>query len=297
MVDVSAGMKVTLARDKPKGALRETVRLILRSPTGIAGLSIIAAYVFLSFLGPSLAPYNPDTIHLSRSLLPPSYAHIFGTDEYGRDIFSRVLYAIPLDMSIAFVSVSIGYSIGIVTGMVSGYMGKVTDSAIMRGMDILFAFPSILLAIAIAVSIGPGYWTVVIAVIVVTVPGFARVARSTVLSTKNDLYVTAARASGARKGHILLRHILPQAITPTIILYALNLGNAIILAASLSFLGVGIPPPTPELGAMVTNGLDYVVSGQWWISVLPGLFIVFIVIGFNMMGDAVREATDVTLRR
>lgn len=297
MVDVSAGMKVTLSRDKPKGAFRETVKLILRSPTGIAGLSIIAAYVFLSLIGPSLAPYNPDTIHLSRSLLPPSYAHIFGTDEYGRDIFSRVLYAIPLDMSIAFVSVSIGYSIGVLTGMVSGYMGKVTDSAIMRGMDILFAFPSILLAIAIAVSIGPGYWTVVIAVIVVTVPGFARVARSTVLSTKNDLYVTAAKASGARKGHILLRHILPQAITPTIILYALNLGNAIILAASLSFLGVGIPPPTPELGAMVTNGLNYVVSGQWWISVLPGLFIVFIVIGFNMMGDAVREATDVTLRR
>ena len=297
MVDVSAGMKVTLSRDKPKGAFRETVKLILRSPTGIAGLSIIAAYVFLSLIGPSLAPYNPDTIHLSRSLLPPSYAHIFGTDQYGRDIFSRVLYAIPLDMSIAFVSVSIGYSIGVLTGMVSGYMGKVTDSAIMRGMDILFAFPSILLAIAIAVSIGPGYWTVVIAVIVVTVPGFARVARSTVLSTKNDLYVTAAKASGARKGHILLRHILPQAITPTIILYALNLGNAIILAASLSFLGVGIPPPTPELGAMVTNGLNYVVSGQWWISVLPGLFIVFIVIGFNMMGDAVREATDVTLRR
>ena len=297
MVDVTTGIKVEVRREKPRGAMRETIGLILRSPTGIAGMAIIAAYVFLSFLGPSLAPYSPDTIHLSRSLLPPSYSHIFGTDEYGRDIFSRVLYAIPLDMSIAFVSVSIGYSIGVLTGMVSGYMGKITDSTIMRGMDILFAFPSILLAIAIAVSIGPGYWTVVIAVIVVTIPGFARVARSTVLSTKNDLYVTAARSSGARKGHILLHHLLPQAITPTIILYALNLGNAIILAASLSFLGVGIPPPTPELGAMVTNGLDYVVSGQWWISVLPGLFIVFIVIGFNMMGDAVREATDVTLRR
>jgi peptide/nickel transport system permease protein len=297
MVDVTAGMKLTRKSEKPKGALYETVRLILRSPTGIVGLSIILVYVILSFFGPAFAPYNPDAIHLSRALLPPSMAHLFGTDEYGRDIFSRVLYAIPLDMSIAFVSVSIGYSIGVLTGMVSGYVGKITDSTIMRGMDILFAFPSILLAIAIAVSIGPGYWTVVIAVIVVTIPGFARVSRSTVLSTKNDLYVTAAKAAGARRGHILLHHILPQAITPTIILYALNLGNAIILAASLSFLGVGIPPPTPELGAMVTNGLGYVVSGQWWISVLPGLFIVFIVIGFNMMGDAVREATDVTLRR
>ena len=284
-------------RERRQSAFRSTIGLILRNPTGIAALAIILVYAFLSFFGPALATYRPDAIHLSRELLPPSSAHIFGTDEYGRDIFSRVLYAIPLDMSIAFVSVSIGYSIGLMAGIFSGYVGKKTDNAIMRGMDILFAFPSILLAIAIAVSIGPGYWTVVIAVIVVTIPGFARVARSAVLATKNDLYVLASKSLGARKSHIMIRHILPTAITPTIVLYALNLGNAIILAASLSFLGVGIPPPTPELGAMVTTGLNYVVSGQWWISVLPGLFIVLIVIGFNMMGDAIREATDVTLRR
>ncbi|WP_075056595.1 ABC transporter permease [Thermogymnomonas acidicola] len=221
-----------------------------------------------------------------------------GTDEYGRDIFSRILYAIRLDLAIAFLSVTLGYALGVLIGLVSGYMGRITDNVAMRVMDILLAFPSILLAIAISIAIGQGFWTIVIAVTVVSLPGFARVSRSSVLSAKNELYVTAAVSIGASRAHIMLRHILPQTITPTIVLYALNLGNAILVAAGLSFLGVGIPPPTPpELGAMVTEGLQFVVSGQWWVSVFPGLFIVFIVIAFNMLGDTIREVTDVTLRR
>ena len=277
--------------------LFNTVRLFLVNPTGLVSLGIIMVYAFLAIAGPAIAPYNPLALNLSGRLLPPSYAHIMGTDEYGRDIWSRVLYAIRLDMAIAFLAVSIGYTAGVLLGMISGYFGKFTDHAIMRIMDILLSFPSILFAIAIAIAIGQGFWTVIIAVSVVSIPGFARVTRSTVLSTKNELYILAAVSQGASRSHIMFKHILPVAITPTIVLYALNLGAAIIISAGLSFLGVGIPPPTPELGAMITSGLQYVVSGQWWISIFPGLFIVFIVIAFNMMGDTIREVTDVTLRR
>ena len=279
------------------GKLFETVSLYFRNPTGIAAAAILSVYVFLAAFGPTLAPYNPLALDLTNRLAAPSLTHLFGTDGYGRDVFSRVLYAIRLDMAIAFLSISLGYVLGVALGLLAGYMGKITDNGIMRVMDILLSFPSILFAIAIAIVIGQGFWTIIIAVTVISIPGFARVSRSAVLSTKNDLYIQAAISQGASKWHIMSRHILPVAITPTIILYALGLGNAIIIAASLSFLGVGIPPPTPELGSMITDGLQYVISGQWWISIFPGLFIVFIVIAFNMMGDTIREVTDVTLRR
>ena len=215
----------------------------------------------------------------------------------GRDIWSRILYAIRLDLLIAFISVTVSYFIGVPLGILSGYFGKVTDSVIMRFMDILFALPSILFAIAISIALGPGFTTIIIAIIVITIPLYARIARSSVLSTKSELYVTASLSQGGSRGHIMLKHILPSTISPTIVLYALNLGGAIIIAASLSFLGIGIPPPTPELVAMVSEGLQYVVSGQWWLTIFPGLFIMFIVIAFNMLGDAIREVTDVTLRR
>lgn len=279
------------------GKLLETVYMYFRNPTGIAAAAVLLVYVFLAAFGPMLAPYNPLALDLTDRLAPPSLSHLFGTDGYGRDVLSRVLYAIRLDMAIAFLSISLSYVLGVVLGLLAGYMGKITDNAIMRVMDILLSFPSILFAIAIAIVIGQGFWTIIIAVTVISIPGFARVSRSAVLSTKNDLYIQAAISQGASKWHIMSKHILPVAITPTIILYALGLGNAIIIAASLSFLGVGIPPPTPELGSMITDGLQYVVSGQWWISIFPGLFIVFIVIAFNMMGDTIREVTDVTLRR
>ena len=279
------------------GKLFETVSMYFRNPTGVAAAAILSVYVFLAAFGPLLAPYNPLALDLTNRLAPPSLSHLFGTDGYGRDVFSRVLYAIRLDMAIAFLSISLGYVLGVALGLLAGYMGKITDNGIMRVMDILLSFPSILFAIAIAIVIGQGFWTIIIAVTVISIPGFARVSRSAVLSTKSDLYIQAAISQGASRWHIMSKHILPVAITPTIILYALGLGNAIIIAASLSFLGVGIPPPTPELGSMITDGLQYVISGQWWISIFPGLFIVFIVIAFNMMGDTIREVTDVTLRR
>lgn len=271
--------------------------LFLRNKTGLASLAILTFYVVLALFAPHIAPYNPLRQDLSQRLMPPSLSHIMGTDDFGRDIFSRVIYAIRLDLEIALISVSIAYVIGVLAGTFAGYTGKIADNGIMRVMDIFLAFPVLIFAIAIAVVLGTGFLSIIVAISVTAIPGFSRVARSTVLSTKNELYVTASISQGGSKAHILFKHILPSAIAPTIVLYALGLGNAISLAAALSFLGVGIHPPTPELGAMIVEGLQYVISGQWWMSVLPGLFIVLIVIAFNMMGDTIREVTDVSLRR
>ena len=271
--------------------------LFLRNKTGLASLAILMFYVVLALFAPHIAPYNPLRQDLSQRLMPPSLSHIMGTDDFGRDIFSRVVYAIRLDLEIALISISIAYVIGVLAGTFAGYTCKIADNGIMRVMDIFLAFPVLIFAIAIAVVLGTGFLSIIVAISVTAIPGFSRVARSTVLSTKNELYVTASISQGGSKAHILFKHILPSAIAPTIVLYALGLGNAISLAAALSFLGVGIHPPTPELGAMIVEGLQYVISGQWWMSVLPGLFIVLIVIAFNMMGDTIREVTDVSLRR
>lgn len=277
--------------------LSNTVQLFLRNKTGMISLGVLVAYVVLALLGPFIAPYNPTTLDLTHKLLPPSAAHIMGTDHQGRDIFSRVLYAIRLDLFIAFAAATIAYGIGIFVGIFSGYRGKITDNVIMRIMDVLFAFPFLIFAIFLSIIFGEGFIAIIIAVFVISIPGFARVARSTVLATKNELYVLASVSQGASSGHILIKHILPQAIPPTLVLYALGLGNAILTAAALSFLGVGIRPPTPELGAMIYEGFGYVISGQWWVSVFPGIFIVIIVIALNTLGDAIREVADVTLRR
>ncbi|MCL4333234.1 MAG: ABC transporter permease [Candidatus Thermoplasmatota archaeon] len=271
--------------------------LFLKSKTGLVSMLILLFYIVIAVFAPQIAPYNPLQQNLSHSLLPPSLSHLMGTDDLGRDVFSRVVFAIRIDLEIAFISVSIAYVIGVLAGIVAGYYGKIADNAIMRVMDVFLAFPSLIFAIAISVILGTGFLSIIVAITVTSIPLFSRVARSTVLSTKNELYVTAAVSQGASKTHILFRHILPPSIAPTLVLYALGLGGAINVAAALSFLGVGIHPPTPELGAMISEGLNYVLSGQWWLSVMPGLFIVLIVIATNMMGDTIREVNDVSLRR
>jgi len=283
--------------NRDRGRFLETFFRFLRNPAGSISLIILLIYVVIAVTAPYIAPYPPDQINLSQTFLPPSLKHLFGTGYFGRDTFSRVLFAIRIDLEISFISVSLSYVVGIVIGIYAGYVGRISDNVLMRIMDILLAFPSIILAIAIGIAIGPGFWTIIIAVTVVSIPTFSRIARSVVLSAKNDLYILASKSLGGSRWHILFRHILPQTISPTIVIYSLTLGAAIIIASSLSFLGVGIPPPTPELGAMVATGYTYLQNGDWWSSTFPGLFIVIIVIAFNMMGETIREVTDVTLRR
>lgn len=277
------------------GSRTEVLRHLVRNKTGLVGVIIIGFYAFLAIAGPALAPYAPNFIPSSEAVLPPSVSHLMGTDVYGRDVFSRVLYAARLDILLSLVGVTIGFAIGEVVGLVSGYYGKKTDQVLMRGMDILFAFPALLLAIAIAVALGPGFASIVIAVAVVGIPGFARIARSVVLSTKQELFVTGAVSVGASRFKILKDHIFPNTLSPSLVLYSIGLGSAMLVAAALSFLGAGIPAPTSEWGAMITLGLqDY---NDWWMSLFPGLMITGAVIGFLMLGEGLREAMDVTLRR
>ncbi len=286
----------TLNRDRFENQI-EIGKMLLKSGNGVVGLAIILAFVVIAVFAPNIAPYPPNLQDVSNLFQAPSAAHIMGTDRYGRDVFSRVIFATRLDLLLAVTSITISYVIGVSIGILSGYFGKITDNIIMRIMDILLSFPSILFAIAIAISIGPGFTTVVIAVAVIAIPSFARVARSTVLSTKEELFVMGAVSIGSSRGHVMLHHILPSAIAPTVVLYSLNLGYAILISAGLTFLGVGIPPPTAEWGGMITNGLNQVISGEWWLTTFPGIFLTLAIMGFNMLGDAMREVMDVTLRR
>lgn len=282
-------------RVKKLGNSTDVLKQLVRNRTGLAGVIIISVYVFLAIAGPAFAPYPPNFIPTNETVLAPSAAHLMGTDIYGRDIFSRVLYAARLDMLISIVGVTIGFAVGEVIGLVSGFYGKKTDVVLMRGMDILLAFPALLLAISIAVAVGPGFASIVIAVAVVGVPTFARITRSVVLSTKQELFVTGATSIGASRFKILKDHIFPNTLSPSLVVYSISLGAAMLTAAALSFLGAGIPAPTSEWGAMITLGLqDY---NAWWMSLFPGLMITGAVMGFNMLGEGLREAMDVTLRR
>ncbi len=278
-------------------SLSKTATLFLRNKTGLVSIIVLLSYVVIAVFAGYIAPYSPTAIDLAQRQLPPSLKHLFGTDYFGHDVFSQIVFAIRLDLELAFLAVTIGYTIGVLAGVFAGYTGKFTDNAVMRVMDVFLAFPVLIFAVAIAIVVGEGFWAIVIAVSVTSIPGFSRIARSAILVTKNELYVTAAISQGASKAHILLRHVLPAAISPTIVFYALGLGSAILLSSGLSFLGVGIQPPTPELGAMIYQPFFYSELTDWWLVVFPGIFIVVIVIAFNMMGDTLREVTDVTLRR
>lgn len=281
----------------------KTIKLLLKSRNGFAGLSIILFFVILAVFAPFIAPgFNPVLVHESLRLLPPSWSHIMGTDSNGIDIFQKAVWATRLDLLLAVVSVTLGYICGVSIGIVSGYFGKITDNIAMRAMDVLFAFPPILLAVAIAIALNnsgsnyAGFVTVVVAVAVTSIPGFARVSRSTVLSTKKELYVLGAVSIGSSRRHIMMSHILPSALAPTVVLYSLTLGAAILTSAALSFLGVGMPVNAAEWGSMITQGQQYLPDGWWWPTVFPGIFVTFAVMGFNMLGDALREVLDVTLR-
>ena len=278
-------------------SLSRTASLFIRSKTGLVSLIVLLSYVVIAVFAGYIAPYSPTAIDLAQRQLPPSFKHLFGTDYFGHDVFSQIVFAVRLDLELAFLAVTIGYTIGVLAGVFAGYTGKFTDNAVMRVMDVFLAFPVLIFAVAIAIVVGEGFWAIVIAVSVTSIPGFSRIARSAILVTKNELYVTAAVSQGASKIHILFRHVLPAAISPTIVFYALGLGSAILLSSGLSFLGVGIQPPTPELGAMIYQPFFYSELTDWWLVVFPGIFIVVIVIAFNMMGDTLREVTDVTLRR
>jgi peptide/nickel transport system permease protein len=272
------------------------VRQFRRSRAAVVGLVLTLAFVLVAVLAPVIAPYDPTAFTLGRQLQPPSSTNLLGTDELGRDIFSRVIWGARITLLITAGAVLVSLLIGTALGLYAGFMGRWSDTLIMRAMDILLAIPGFLLAIAIIAALGAGTLNVVVAVGIYSVPAFARVARGSTLSVKQQDFVLAARALGASDGGIMVRHVLPNITAPMIVQTTLRLATAILTASGLSFLGLGPQPPTPEWGAMLSTGRNFITSSPQ-LATIPGLAILLVAVGFNLLGDGLRDALDPRLKR
>ncbi len=271
---------------------------LISSSTGRIGLVLSTFLILLAVLVPVVWPYNPvGDRNLKDRLKPPSAQYWFGTDELGRDIFKRVLHGARISITVGFFAVSLAVVIGSLLGLIAGYLGGWVDMIAVWVMDILLAFPSTLLAIAIVSVLGTDLRNTMLAVTIVEIPIFGRIARSAVLATRSQEYVTAAQTVGATPMRILFRHVLPNSITPMLVQATLGIATAIIAAAALGFLGLGVQPPKPEWGTMLSSARDYVGQGKWWYPTFPGLAIMLTVLGFNLLGDGLRDALDPRLRK
>jgi peptide/nickel transport system permease protein len=273
---------------------RAAWQLLVRNRMAVLGGAIVLAWVIVAAVAPLIAPYDPIDQQVRERLQPPSTAHVLGVDELGRDVFSRVLYGGRVSLPVAAVVVMLATVFGTLYGGLAGFGGSWLDEVAMRLVDMVLAFPSLILAMAIAAALGPSIQNSMLALLLVWWPPYARVARGQVLSLKRRDFVTAARALGMSERRILLRHVLPNAVAPAFVLTSMDFGNAIIITAALSFLGLGAVPPTPEWGAMVAEGRELVQ--QWWISTFSGLAIFSVAMACNFIGDGLRDAVDPRLR-
>jgi peptide/nickel transport system permease protein len=273
----------------------KTLQRLLRHRSAQVGGLVVAVTLVVALLAPVLAPEGYDDQQLSERLSPPSKEWLCGTDQMGRSILSRLIWGARISLQVGALSVLISLIVGGVLGLIAGYYGGVIDRLIMGVMDVLLAFPGILLAIAVVAILGPGLTNVMIAVGVSRVPQFARLLRGSTLSAKEHEYVEAQHALGASTFRILVHHILPNVIAPVIVIATLNTGTAILAAAGLSFIGLGAQPPIPDWGSMVSEGRSFLRSA-WWVAVLPGMAILFTILGFNLLGDGFRDALDPRIR-
>jgi len=280
---------------KPTGLLRDTLRRLRRNPGAIAGAVVLAVIVLLAIFAPAIAPYDPIDQDSQSIRAAPSRDHLFGADNFGRDVFSRVLWGGRQSLPVGLIAVAIGGSVGIAAGLLAGYYGRWLDSTIMRCVDLLLAFPGILLALGIIAIRGTGLFNLMLAVGISFIPEYTRLVRGSVLSAREAEYVIAARVSGARARAIMLRHILPNILPPVLVITTLEFAAAIILGATLSFLGLGVKPPTAEWGNMLSDGRS-MMRHYWWVSFFPGLAIMLTVLSINLLGDGLRDALDPRLR-
>lgn len=267
------------------------VRQFVRHRLAMVGFFIVLLLVVVAAFGRALAPYDPLGMDFGALFAPPSSSHLFGTDEFGRDIFSRVLYGARISLQVAFIAVGISGTAGVLLGLLAGFLGGWIDELVMRFMDVLFAFPAVLLAITIMAILGRGVGNAMIAIAIVYVPIFARVTRGAVIGVRGREYVTAARALGKRPFGIMLRHVLPNAIGPIIVQTSLSLAFAILAEAALSFFGLGTQPPDPSWGRMLSEGRGFLRQAPW-MGIFPGLAIMLSVMGFNFLGDGLRDLLD-----
>lgn len=266
-----------------------------RSRSAVLGGSLLAGLIVAALAAPLLTPYEPLTMNPPDRLQPPNARHIFGTDVFGRDLATRVLFGSRISLQTGLISVTIAIAIGVPLGLVSGFYGGIVDRLLMRLVDLMLTFPGILLALLIIAILGPNLLNAMIAVGISASPTYARVVRAAVLSAKAQTYVEAARAIGCANVRIMVRHILPNTAAPIIVLGTLGIAGAIIAAAALSYLGLGAQPPTPEWGALLSEGRNY-LRVAWWITTFPGLAIMITVLSINLLGDGLRDALDPRLR-
>lgn len=286
-VDTGTGGEVAYEESQ----LRRVVETFTDNKLAVFGLFLIVVIALVAVFAPQLAPYEPRYQDYDAVLVPPSADHPFGTDDLGRDIFTRVLFGYQTVLTITAAGVAMAFSIGVTFGMLAGYAGAWTDELVMRSVDILMSFPSLILALALIAALGPSKWGVALVLGVAYTPIFARVARSEAVSIREEDFIRSLEVRGASRTRIMFRHILPNSVGPLIVAVTLQLAFGILTTATLSFLGVGVQPPDPSLGRMLAEGKDY-LDTAWWFSIFPGLAIMLPVIGFNTIGDGLRDTFD-----
>ena len=272
------------------------LKRLLKNKAAVVGGIIILFFIFVAIAGPYLVKTDPLAQNLLNKLQPPSKEHWFGTDNFGRDIFSRIVHGTGLTLTVGFLSVAVGGIIGVIIGIVSGYYGGWLDTISMRVMDVLLAFPGILLALAIVSVLGGSLQNVIIAVGIFSVPAFARIVRGSTLQVKKLEYIDAVRSLGASDIRIIFRHILPNIMSPIIVQATMRIATAILTASGLAFLSLGAPPPTPEWGAMLNDGRSYMHNAGHMV-LIPGIAIVIVVLAFNIFGDGLRDALDPKMKQ
>jgi peptide/nickel transport system permease protein len=292
----STTMESALDVSKKRSQTAETWKRLQKNKLAVAGMIILLMIILVAIFAEQIAPYSYEQQDYSSTFQGPSTAHWFGTDNFGRDIFSRVIFGTRTSLQIGFISLAFGAFLGCILGAVAGYFGGAIDTAIMRFTDILMSIPRTVLAIAIATTLGTGLTNAVIAVAISSIPNFARVVRASTLTVKDQEYVEAARCIGAKSPHIIAQHIFPNVLAPIIVQATLGVGTSIILAAALSFLGLGVQPPTPEWGSMLSAARTHMRDYPYMVA-FPGLAIMVTVLALNLFGDGLRDALDPKLKK
>jgi peptide/nickel transport system permease protein len=274
-----------------EGLVFTTLEAVVRTRTGAVGLGIVLFWIVLALGAPIFAPFDPIEMHSGDEFQPPTFKYLFGTDQYGRDLLSRVIFGARISLSVGIMSVGLAAFVGVTTGLVGGYFGGLPASGLMRLWDVILAFPPILVGIAVATLLGSGVLSITFAVAITSMPTFARLSQAQMLAEGGKEYVLAAKACGASDRHIIFRSILPNSISPILVQVTVAMASAVLLEAALSFLGLGAQPPTPSWGLMLSRSRPYLRKAFWW-ALFPGLAVTTMILGLNWLSDAVRDALD-----
>lgn len=291
MVD-TPDVRATEARRKGDTTLGHISYVLRDNPVTLLAFAMLAFFLGCAVFGPALVPYDPLATNAARALQPPNWDHWFGTDNLGRDVFSRVIVATRLDLTISVLAVALSFVIGSVLGGAAGYWGGWLDAVLNRCLDTIMAFPLFVLAMGVVAALGNTVENIIYATAIINIPFYARLVRAEVNIRRNAGFAQAAKLAGNSDLRVLAVHIFPNALPPMMVQVSLNLGWAILNAAGLSFIGLGVRPPTPEWGIMVAEGANFIVSGEWWLALFPGLWLMLAVFTFNLLGDGLRDIVD-----